>query len=390
MSSGISVPEIRFATSADSVNIAAIYTEVYGGKYPNPLMRNPEALAAYIARPDIVWVIAVLGQRVVGSVIYEIEDSSRLGRVYGGVVVPEYRGAGLMERAMVLGYEALARGAGGSGRVDVVYATTRTSTPAPQIITQHLGYKTLGIFPNVHRTDVYETHCLAAQISPAALGQRFTGFRLHPRIQRLFGIVRQSCGLEPLASATPEDLALDDFSASAPLELIAAEKFVLQRFRQLKEQGVLQSHFFPFHPPNVLITSPCQSVEVFGYLSGADQYCTVVAVKKPREYNLTWLIEACLPLVRPLGVRYIEVLVRADKPKAIERVLRGRFVPCAYFPAFQLREGRRYDFVAFSRTFEILDFRHLKLAGQNVLFLQEYLRNVEEQYLTPHARSLVA
>lgn len=379
--SGSAVPtDIRLATHADAMGITLLYQQVYQGNYSNPLMRDSSILSRYLRDPANVWVVGVAEGRIIGSVVYETDDAHRLSRVFGGAVLPEFRGASVLERAMVLGFDHLTET---TGRIDVVYATTRTSTPAPQIVTERLGYKKLGIFPNVHRTDVYETHCLTALFSDGAFVNRFDGFGLHPSIERLYRIVQSECNLGPLLPATADDLALDTFDKTVELEVIAAEKFALHRFEALKAEGHLQSHFYPFHAPNMVITSPCQTVEVFAYMAGADKYCTIIGIKKPREYNFTWLLDRCSRLLQEIGARYIEVLVRADKAKTIERVLQARFIPCAYFPAFQLKDDVRYDFVVCSRTFEILDFRNLKLTGTNMVFLEEYLRNLQDYYLKP-------
>ena len=377
---GAAWPEVRLAKPADAMGITLLYQLVYQGNYSDPLMRDHSLLKRYLANPLSVWVVAVTADRIVGSVVYESDDEHRLSRVFGGAVMPEFRGAGLLEKVMVFGHEHLTRS---TGRVDVVYATTRTSSPAPQVITEKLGYKKLGIFPNVHRTDVYETHCLTALFTEVALQRRFTNFCLHPSIARLYGIVQAECTLGALPTAAASDMALDNFDKVLDLEVVAAEKFALHRFETLKAQGLLQSHFYPFHTPNMMITSPCQTIEVFVYMAGADKYCTIIGAKKPRDYSFTWLLENCARSLQAIGARYIEVLVRADKVKSLERVVQARFIPCAYFPAFQLHNELRYDFVVCSRTFEIVDFRHLRLADKNIVFLEEYLKNLQDYYLKP-------
>ena len=376
------VSEIRRALPTDSHSIADIYRTVYRGRYPNALMNQPAALADYLAREDVLWVVACAGAKIVGSVVHEIDDAHRLCRVFGGVVRQEYRGSGLLERTMRHGQDMLMDRA---DRVDVIYATTRTASPAPQIVTRRMGYVPLGIFPNARRTDVDETHCLAAFYAAPALRNRFTELRLHPRLARLFDLVREQLPLPSPALAGANDLMLDEYSRQVPIEPIFAEAFVSHRFASLRAQGLLASHFFPFHQPNMMLTSPCQMVEVFAHLTAADKACTVVAVRKPRDVNLTWLAEACFPVLRDRGVRTVELLVHADKPKTIERVLRARFIPCAYVPAFQMADGFRRDFVSFNRVFDMPDFRGLRLDGRNREFLDEYLRGLDEYYLTPRA-----
>lgn len=375
-----STPIVRRATSADAMKITLLYQQVYQGLYPNPLMRNPAQLASFLEQGANVWVIAEIDGTVAASVVYETDPNHRVARVFGGAVLPEYRGLKLLELTMKLGQQQII---GANSSCDVVYATTRTSHQAAQIVTDKLGYKKLGIFPNVHRTDTYETHCLTALYAESALDRRASSFNVHPCLTRLFELVRSECGLAPQPPATPEDLQLDDYHDTMDLELITAKKYALHQFESQKDGGLLQAHFYPFHTPNMVISSPNREIEVFLYAATEDQYCTIIGIKKPRTYNFTWLLDACSSLLRASGVRYIEILVRADKAKTVERVLRSRFIPCAYFPAFQLLDGQRHDFVIFSRTFEIVDCRNLQLTGKNVAYLEEYLINLQEYYLKP-------
>src|SRR5262249_20849941 len=92
---------------------------------------------------------------------------------------------------------------------------------------------------------------------------------------------------------------------------------------------------------------------------------------------------ACRSL-RGLGARYIEFIIRADELRKIETALRAQFLPCAYFPALQLgADGARYDYVVFSRSFEILDFRNVRLEGVNHDYLMQYFDSWKEISLDP-------
>ena len=373
-------PHLRLATKQDATGISILYQMIYGGNYSNRLMRDTALLMDFLADPSNVWVIAESGGQIVGSVVYESDGAHRLARAFGGAVLPEYRGYKVLEKAMLFAQLHLTNTL---GTVDVIYATTRTSSPAPQIVTEHLGYKKLGVFPNVHKTDFYETHCLTAFYTAEALWARFQQFKLHPAVMRLFEIVRTECTLPRLEPADESDLAMDPFPEGIKLELISAEKFARHRFEEQRDRELLHAHFYPFHSPNMVISSPCQTVEIFVYKAEIDGHCVIMGVKKPRAHDFTDILEQCVRLLNAIGVRYVEILVRADKAKTIQRVLSARFLPCAYFPAFQLYNNQRYDFVVLSRTFEILDFKHLKLAGKNRVYLAEYVRNIQEQFLNP-------
>lgn len=371
---------IRLAVVEDAMRITLLYQQVYQGHYPNPLMRDTAILSAFLNDSANVWVVAEAQGMIIGSVVFETDAPHRLSRSFGAAVLPEFRGHNILERSMNFGQERLFSTGNGA---DVIYGMTRTSSQAPQVITEKLGYKKLGIFPNIRRTDNFETHCLTALYAPDTLQKRFNQFKIHPSIARLFELVRNECSLPEQAIASSDDIVMNPYDQTIELELITAEKYVLHRFRTQEQLNMLRADFYPFHLPNMVISSPCQTVEIFVYTSSSDRYCTIMGIKKPREYNFTWLLDRCTSLLHHIGVRYIEIMIRPDKIQNIERVLKARFIPCAYFPAFQLNNGLRYDFVIFSRTFEVLDFHNIRLSGLNMVYLEEYLRNLQQYFLQP-------
>ena len=65
----------------------------------------------------------------------------------------------------------------------------------------------------------------------------------------------------------------------------------------------------------------------------------------------------------------------------LNKVLKAKFIPCGYLPAFQLEGEKRYDYVVFSRSFEILDFNNLELTGENQKYLRNYIGLWEQKFL---------
>ena len=88
-------------------------------------------------------------------------------------------------------------------------------------------------------------------------------------------------------------------------------------------------------------------------------------------------------ILRDHGIRYIEMLVRADKPKILESILGAKFIPCAFLPAYLYDEGKRFDYLILSRTFEIFDFQNIKLRGVNQKYLEEYFKTWKSIALNP-------
>lgn len=77
-------------------------------------------------------------------------------------------------------------------------------------------------------------------------------------------------------------------------------------------------------------------------------------------------------LLHDLGARYLEFIMRADEIQSIDAAIKASFIPSAYFPAMHCEKKLRYDFVTFSRSFEILNFRNLSLEGVNRKYVLQY------------------
>jgi len=371
--------EIRIAKSSDALNVSLLYHEVYEGAYPDPTMSNIGKLRNFITREDVVWVLGLIDGEIAGSVVYELDFSNRLAKVFAGVVRSQYRGLGLLEKCMAFGEERIRE------QVDVIYATTRTASKAPQVITERLGYKKLGIFPNIHKTDVYETHALTAKFQEKAWQQRPTDFTTHPNLRSLCEIVSSEIDLPAFKFASIEQCKRirKEFRVQKSLEYIDAQAFVGERFRKLKQDRLLFADFYPFHKPNCILTSATQDVEIFLCVSPTDKYCTVVGFRFPEDIDTTSLVTLALRILRDEKIRYVESIVRADQLKLLDAYFENGMIPSAYFPAFQLHEGERYDYVAFSRSFETLDFTQVKLAGRNYEYLCEYYRNWHAYFTGP-------
>jgi hypothetical protein len=357
------------------------------------MMGNAAELEEALARDEYHWIVAESAGEIVGSVVYRYDRVNALAKVFGAVVEPRFRGANLTEAMMKYGYDSLLSEI---PPIEVVYATTRTVSPAPQKLTANLGYKKLGIFPNVHKTEGYETHCLTALFTQSAFESRFTDFSLHPSVAPLYEIARGECGLSPLPVASQEKMRQIRSAADLPhptnisLEFIQAPAFVRHRF--LEEKRILGGHhwFYPFHEPNLLLTSADQSIEVFCFFSPIDKHCILIGIRDTQGEGTFRILDAASKLLHDLGARYIEFIIRADEIEKIEMAIEAEFIPCAYFPSMHRNGEIRHDFVAFSRSFEILNFRNLKLEGVNRQYLVQYFNIWKEQSFLPLADPLPA
>jgi predicted GNAT family acetyltransferase len=378
---------LRRATEEDIFKISELYFEVYNGTYPDPIITNLKLMKNFISNMDNYWMVGEKDNQLVASLIYEYDPQHKIAKAFGAVVSTKVRKAGIAEALMWFALELINEDT--KNGLELTYATTRTVHPVAQLLTNKLDFKKLGIFPNVHRTTDYETHCLASRFSDKAIANRFKDFKLHPKIMPLFKLAQQELELPDLEEAQLKESLPFELLHNFKLEVINAPSFVLERFQKVKLEGKLDNSFFPFHTPNVLITSPDQSTEAFLFINEVDRHCVIIGINADPtfQHNHLSLLKQIVDLLRSMNVRYIETIVRADKMNEIENVLKAKFIPCAYFPAFQLTASDkgevRHDFVVFSRSFEIFDFSNIQLEGIYKEFLILYFEMWKEISLNP-------
>lgn len=375
---------LQLATEEDIFQISQLYFDVYQGTYPDPLMKDFNLILQFIQSEAGFWFITKDNGKIVASVLAAYDRENLIAKAFGAVVRNEYRQKGVMEELLSFGIQFLREKTNG---VDVIYSTTRTVNEAAQTLTEKLGFKKIGIFPNAHRTNEYETHCLAAIVYPEALEKRNKNYMIHHEMTSLYDIVQKEVGLGTLESIVP-DKPSKTLVETGDLEVVNSPKFVSYRYQHLKAEKQLEFEFFPFHQPNLVIISPDQTIELFCHLSAVDGYCVIVGGKMPGNQDFTELFLKSNKLLRDAGARYIEVIVRADRPKILESILRAKFIPCGFFPAFQKVGDRRHDFVVFSRSFEIFDFQNVRLKGLNQVYLEEYYNAWKRMSLNPKLLSL--
>lgn len=372
--------EKLLATSRDIFQISQLYFDVYQGTYPDPMMKDFGLIRKFIESDGGFWFVTKTSEgEIIGSVLASYDQENLIAKAFGAVVRPDFRAQGVMEELLGFGIDYLRTETKG---VDVIFSTTRTVNEAAQTLTEKLGFKKIGIFPNAHKTNDYETHCLAAIFSPSALEKRFSGYRLHHQLESLYNIVKGEVGLGDMQIVVPET-PTKTLRVPEELEILQSPRFVTYRYNHLKADKLLQFEFFPFHTPNLMIISPDQSIEVFCHLSPLDGYCVIIGGKMPNDLDFSELFLRTNKLLRDAGARYVEIIVRADKPKIVESIIKAKFIPCGFFPSFQMIKGQRYDFLVLSRSFEIFDFQNVKLKGKNLVYLEEYFKAWKHMALNP-------
>ena len=367
---------LRRAATVDTHRIQLLYTEVYGANYPLSIIKDQAQMRRALENPSFFWMLAEFQGRIVASIIYELDKAQRIAKVFGAVVAKAHRKNNLANTMMAAVMRELT---GPRPRADTVYATTRTVTTAPQQMTENLGFTKLGIFPNAHKVLEHETHCLTAYFTPAALRRRRTPVALIPALEPFYRLVRRQIDLGRLIVHQPA-LALCATQDLLSFESISAPHFIRSRFARHRNRGLFAASFVPFHDPNLLLVTPDQKTEVFLHHDRSDRY-SIILGGHTEERDGTRVFKSIAAALNELGVSYIELLVDAYSPELQAHALNARFLPSAYFPAFRRVGARRWDYVVFSRSFEIFDFRNVRLISIYRNFLKEYLSVWQRLYI---------
>ena len=360
---------MRRATAGDAEVIFQLYQSVYDGTYTLPVVNLRDERMRALEDPDTWWLVDETAEgRIVGSVIFTVDSAIRCGKVFAAVTHPEFRRGDVMYKTIGAGVDELLHR---HRLVDVIYATTRTKSIGPSGLLRKLGFISLGIFPNVHRLAEYETHGLMAIFHSQAFATRARLPKLIPEVSGFYEIIRRGFGLEPAEIAPVADrLKLYVVKGSQAAEV----------YRHERAEGQLLLHFFPFHEPNVLMSTENGAIRAFLNREGKDGHGVVVGLKIDRESvaHLEHVLDVVFDTACDLGIEYLELLVDAYSPKHQRAALSAGYLPCAYFPAFEVDDsGERKDYLVFARSQAPLNFSNVQMTPRDRQFLDIYLRNTE-------------
>jgi hypothetical protein len=122
------------------------------------------------------------------------------------------------------------------------------------------------------------------------------------------------------------------------------------------------------------------AIRAFLNREGKDGHGVVVGLKIDRESvaHLEHVLDVVFDTARDLGIEYLELLVDAYSPRYQRAALSAGYLPCAYFPSFELGSGgERRDYLVFARTEAPLNFSNVQMTPRDRQFLDVYLRNTE-------------
>jgi hypothetical protein len=369
---------IRPAKLIDARRIQVLYTEVYGSSYSIPIITDPDKMKKAIISDDYYWLVAEYDGKIVASLVYSLDFKGRISKAFGAVVSAEFRKHDIAYTMMKLILDDITQN---QKLVDIVYATTRTTSYGPQKLTDSLGFLKLGIFPNTHKVAENETHCFTEYITETALKKRKKTPLIIPEIVPFYDIALKQINLEkPVIKDIKSQYS--DHKQRIPVidfEMITAPNFVKRRYETLKNNNFFKYIYMPFHEPNIILVSKDGKTEVYMSYNPKDKYSVIMNGFTDKEPAV--ILESVAIKMQEINMSYVEILFDAYSPELETAAIDARFIPSGYFLASKLDGDERRDCIVFSRTFDILDFSNVKLSSLYRSFLKEYIKLWRENYI---------
>lgn len=370
----------RLATIDDTAGIHLLYHKVYQGRYGYDYATNPQALASVInSSQGHLLLVAEQDSQILGCVLFEYCERTRMGKASGIVVDPDVRSQGVGSHLLQMGVNHLTQKL---ETVDVIYACSRTISEAPSKMLESSGFHRMGLFPNAVHVKHMEHLNLDVLLTDKAFSKRRKRPFIFAPYHEVYEIAQRTLGLEDAHIVT-------EFSQRAltpnPFEFrhIEDTKYARDRFSELSEQNKLANSFFPFHEPNLVLATPDGSSEIFARVIPMHKQAEIMGYRTDQT-NLHDLFDSAAKSLHAYGAAYVEFLVDVYDFKLQQEAFTARFIPSAYFPAMRLAaDGLRDDVFVLSRTFNLLDFSEAVMNSTSYEYLRAYLRRYHDLYIKP-------
>lgn len=348
---------LRRATPKDMDDLKSLYYRVYGGKYTLPEINDTDKMKWLLHDPNYLWLIIEDKGFIVASLIFVISPQQRLGKTFAAVVHNDYRGKHIMMQATKRGIDYLFNE---SDSCDIIYATVRTfASMGLHNMMKAIGFHDLGIFPNVRKISRYETHGLKVLFKDGTLEKRKKQPRLVPQTYDIFHIAQKQLKLE---GAVIEDVEVPNYQKNYILPMYIEKSPEIEwEYYRMRDSGELKLCFYPLYYPHLKLYTKDHRTEVFLLFEERDGHGAILGIKTDIT-DMIMLLKSIANYAESLGLKYLEFLVSAFKPRLQREAYEASFFPSAYFPALSLNEeNERHDFFVCCRTFVPYNFEGLNL-----------------------------
>jgi len=364
---------IQKASLDDVDELLGLYIAVYGPDYPLEVGTNRAIMQEALRdTSEVLWLIMRDTERdvIAASVIFEMDLSLRIGKVMGAVVANGYRGQKVATKLINYGIQVVLES---KKQVNSLYATARTVDISSQAMLLNSGFLPLGIFPNARKIKSYETLTLLGMFSSGVLEKRSAIDKVPERLLPIVEICNKQIGhdhdkIESYSCPSlPVEVDIED-----DFEFIFAPQFVEKRFEEIFSDDE-ESLFYPFHKPNLIISSVNTDLEIYASFNKKDHYCVLITANESIR-SLQGKFKKLMFSMKEHGIYYVETLIRIDYFESICFLLDNRFLPSAVYPAMREEEGKLHDYVLLTRTMVPLDFSDAKIHEAFKPYVNQYVK----------------
>lgn len=379
---------VRAVTEADLPAVRNLFYRSYGEDYPYKAFYNDEWLKRSIYQDSYLFLLAEIGDRVVGtaSVYYEVGAYADLCGEFGRLAVdPDYRGEGVGTALMRARLEFAER------RLHFGLTECRTAHPFAQRISEKHGLRPIGFLPQKVLLKNRESLVMMAKTFGPARELRANHPRVIPEAFLLGQIALENLGYRSDLIAVED---ADGYPIGTGFEVEELSETILPYLLRIERGRLSRRHVFG----NLQLTYGLFLLESRNsrYLVAKDNGKIVGAIgfsldSIGRSIKVLELIDlrddVAGFLLKELdvwaqevyGAEYTEITVSAYWPD-IQRTLSNLgFVPVAYCPSFVFHEVERLDTLKMAKLYVPLDIDWAQLTDDSRAIFELVRAGFEEK-----------
>ncbi len=345
---------VEKAKASDVQGLIELYRSVYGDTYPVIYGRDPEAALKLILSPTDYWYIIrdPKTQNPIASAIANIDEDVKIGQIIAVAVHPDFSGKGLASSLVSQLCDDVFSSAHSPRSL---FATTRTVSQAPQKIFLRNKFLPMGVLPNSHFINGFESLTFFVRHQDHIAKE----LHLTSPMMKLFELqlIQPSQSLKPIQACE--------------LEAVENQKYIDERFGRAFKTPY--DRYYPFHKPNLILTSISKGTEIFLNINHKDRYSALIAGTRPwiqMKPELAGLFAA----LEHSGLSYVECIIPLQNKESMSTMIDFGFIPCAIYPSMMPDFNNKLsDYVILSKTFEKLSLVQAKIHNSFRPYVDHYM-----------------
>ncbi|MBN1916825.1 MAG: GNAT family N-acetyltransferase [Verrucomicrobia bacterium] len=351
--------EIRPIEEGDIQGVIALYRKVYGDDFPFKQFYEPTWVRKGIYDDDLVWSVAELDGRIVGSaaVMVNVGDHDDLIGEFGRLVVdPDARGHGVGQALGQMRVDAVSR------HIEFGFAEARAVHPGAQKIMDRLGFAAIGFEPMKYVLRRRESVVFFGRHFGNAAALRKNNPQVISAVHALGSRALENMGLEPDLIVKAE---VEPYPSDLEYEIVELQGAWSHRLLRIEQGRVVKPEVFGgMHldygylkikaaaATYLVAREHGAPVGAIGFtIDDIDRKCRIFELIEFDDAVKGFLLRCVTERAETqYGCDYIEVDVNAHSPRLQCTLDLLGYVPVAYCPAMVFHTVERLDVVKMAKV----------------------------------------